>query len=268
MEFTTGCHWSPLPLVHDDITELVDVRDLALLHLPYEDAPQMPPTCLTVGKTHLSLYSSPGCLHTRLTPSEPNQFILVSSMTLACLSSANCLQAFLCIIFRRVFLRQLCRPIWCSLQRMVWALTDWPPTPSFSAALIRLFPKHNLWIWRWVRALNFFGRPWRGLFWVEPVMLNRCMVFATVLQLSFKVLAIFLLPTPSLCRTTILFFSDPQRVLCHEVPCWTSSDQYERVRAITPNLSVFECFFWWVLSYFEGTANVHCYTSCTHYFIL
>ncbi len=31
------------------------------------------------------------------------------------------------------------------------------------------------------------------------------------------------------------FFSDPQRVPCHAVPCWTSSDQYERVRAITPN---------------------------------
>ncbi len=26
------------------------------------------------------------------------------------------------------------------------------------AALIRLFPKHNLWIWRWARALNFFGQ--------------------------------------------------------------------------------------------------------------
>ncbi len=33
------------------------------------------------------------------------------------------------------------------------------------------------------------------------------------------------------------FFFDPQRVLCHEVPCWTSSDQYGRVRAITPNLT-------------------------------
>ncbi len=31
------------------------------------------------------------------------------------------------------------------------------------AALIRLFPKHNLWIWRWACALNFFGQPWRGL---------------------------------------------------------------------------------------------------------
>ncbi len=39
----------------------------------------LPPLCLTVGKTHLSLYSSPGCRHTRLTPSKPNKFILVSS---------------------------------------------------------------------------------------------------------------------------------------------------------------------------------------------
>ncbi len=39
----------------------------------------LPPSCLTVGKTHLSLYSSPGCCHTCLTPSEPNKFILVSS---------------------------------------------------------------------------------------------------------------------------------------------------------------------------------------------
>ncbi len=29
----TGFHWSPLPLLHDDITEPVYVRELALLHL-------------------------------------------------------------------------------------------------------------------------------------------------------------------------------------------------------------------------------------------
>ncbi len=141
----TACHYSPLPLLHDDITELVYIRNLALLHLQFEDAPQitstlsffskavvilevclgssscwstalqpslqregiilcfsmshymlafmvpsincstpvpaalmqpqtitLSPPCLTVGKTHLSLYSSPGCHHTRLTPSEPN----------------------------------------------------------------------------------------------------------------------------------------------------------------------------------------------------
>ncbi len=39
----------------------------------------LPPPCLTVGKTHLSLYSSPGCRHTCLALSEPNKFILVSS---------------------------------------------------------------------------------------------------------------------------------------------------------------------------------------------
>ncbi len=33
------------------------------------------------------------------------------------------------------------------------------------------------------------------------------------------------------------FFSDSQRVLCHEVPCWTSSDQFEKVRVIKPNLT-------------------------------
>ncbi len=50
-------------------------------------------------------------------------------MSLVCLSSANCLQAFLCIIFRRGFLlgRQPCRQIWCSVRRMVWALTGWTP---------------------------------------------------------------------------------------------------------------------------------------------
>ncbi len=163
-------------------------------------------------------------------------------MSLVCLSSANCLRAFLCIIFRRGFLleRQPCRPIWCSVRRMVWALTGWPPTPSTSAAmlaaLIRLFPKHNLWIWRWARALNFFGRPWRGLFWVEPVLLNRCMSWppcCSSVSGSWQ-------SSYSLCHLYVeqqLFFSDPQRVLCLEVPCWTSSDQYERVRAITPNLT-------------------------------
>ncbi len=150
--------------------------------------------------THFSLYSSPGCCHTYLTPSEQNKLILVSSdhrkllqqsMSLVCLSSANCLRTFLCII-----LRQPCRPILCSVLHMVWALTGWHPTPSTSAAmlaaLIRLFPKHNLWIWRGARALNFSGRPWRGLFWVKPVPLNSCMVLANMLQFSFSFLAIFL----------------------------------------------------------------------------
>ncbi len=161
-------------------------------------------------------------------------------MSLVCLSSANCLRAFLCIIFRSGFLlgRHPCRPIWCSVRRMVWALTGWTPTPSTSAAmlaaLISLFPKHNLWIWRWARALNFFGRPWRGLFWVEPVkqlygLGHHAAARFQGLGKLFIAYAIFMYSKKKK--------SDPQRALCHEVPCWTSSDQYERVRAITPNLT-------------------------------
>ncbi len=112
------------------------------------------------------------------------------------------------------------------------------PTPSTSAAmlaaLIRLFPKHNLGIWCWACALNLFGRPWRGLLWVEPVLLNRCMVLAPccssvsgIWQSSYSLRHLYVEQQS--------FFSDPQRVLCHEVSCWTSSNQYERVRAITPN---------------------------------
>ncbi len=132
-------------------------------------------------------------------------------MSLVCLSSANCLLVFLCIIFRRGFLLgwQPCRPIWCSVRHMVWALTDWPPTPSTSAAmpaaLIRLFPKH---IWSWPPCCSSVSGSWQSSYSLRHLYIEQQ-----------------------------FFFSDPQRVLCYEVPCWTSSDQYERVRAITPNLT-------------------------------
>ncbi len=84
----TGSHWSTLPLLHDDITELVDVRDLALLHLPFENAPQITFT--------LSFFSK--------------------------------------------------------------AVSDGRGSCSASVC-------HRM----------FFGRPWRGLFLVEPVLLNRCL---------------------------------------------------------------------------------------------
>ena len=55
------------------------------------------------------------------------------------MSAANCLEAFLCIVFRRGFLLgwQPCTPIWCRVRRMVWALTSWPPTSLISAAMLR-----------------------------------------------------------------------------------------------------------------------------------
>ena len=57
------------------------------------------------------------------------------------MSSANCLQAFLCILFRRGFLLgwQPCTPIWCRVRRMVWphhlfnlcSKADSTPSPIF-----------------------------------------------------------------------------------------------------------------------------------------
>ncbi len=162
-------------------------------------------------------------------------------MSLVCLSSANCLRAFLCIIFRRGFLlgRQPCRPIWCSVWRMVWALTRWPPTPLTSAAmlaaLIRLFRKHNLWIWRTCTQLL-----WSTM--ARPVLSGTCPVkplygLGHRAAAQFQGLGNLLIAYTIFMKSNNSFFSDPQRVLCHEVPCWTSSDQYERVRAITPNLT-------------------------------
>ncbi len=110
------------------------------------------------------------------------------------------------------------------------------PPSSTSAALVGLFPKQNLWKWRWAHALNFFGRPWLGLFWVEPVLVNRCMVLATVLQLSSGSWQ----SSYSLRHLYVeqqFFFSDPQRVLYHEVQCWTSSDHMREWERYTPNLT-------------------------------
>ena len=66
---------------------------------------------------------------------------------------------------------QPCTPILCRVRRMVWALTGWSPTSSISAAmltgLLRQSFKESIWMWRSARALSFFGRPTRGLFWVD-----------------------------------------------------------------------------------------------------
>ncbi len=76
----TGCHWSPLPLLHDNITELVDVRDLALLHLPFEDAPQMTFTLSFFSKAVVVLELSLGslsCCNTALRPSLRREGIML-----------------------------------------------------------------------------------------------------------------------------------------------------------------------------------------------
>ena len=153
------------------------------------------------------------------------------------MSSANYLQAFLYTLFRRGFLLGWwpCTPIWCRVWRMFWELTVWSPTSSISAAMLaallhRSF-KEKIWTWRSAGALSFFRRRTRGLFWVDRALLKCWMILATVLQLSFRVLAIFLWPWPTSCSATIRLLRSSES-FCHEVPCWNFQwPVWESVRA-------------------------------------
>ncbi len=86
----TGCHWSPLQL-HDNITELVDVRDLAPSHLPSKDAPQM--TCLAspshLPSDFLARQWSLSCWNTALRPSLRMEGIML------CFSMSQYMLAFM-----------------------------------------------------------------------------------------------------------------------------------------------------------------------------
>ncbi len=196
----------------------------------------------------------------------------------------------------KVFLleRQPCRPIWCNVQRMVWVWTGWPPPPppfnlcSNAGSTHTSISQHNLRIWRWAHALKFFGRPWRGLFWVEPFLLNHCMVLAprcSSVSGSWQ-------SSYSLCHLHVeqqffFFFRSSESslpwgaMLNFQWPVWESesntnkwNDTWERKWLIGPictfsvrglltfvasGLDINGC----LLSYFEGTANLLCYTSCT-----
>ncbi len=77
----TGCHWSPLPLIHDDITELVD---LALLHIPFEDAPQITFILSFFSKAVFIFESCLGllsCWNTALRPSLRREGVMLQYVT-------------------------------------------------------------------------------------------------------------------------------------------------------------------------------------------
>ncbi len=95
-----------------------------------------------------------------------------------------------------------------------------------------------IWTWTWLGLEPLWTRSWLGLepLWTRSWLGLEPLWTWTCLGLDKGGLDYSPILMPSLCRATILF-SDPQRVICHEVPCWTSSDQYEKVRAITPNLN-------------------------------
>ncbi len=88
----TGCYWSPLPLLHDDITDLADVRDLVLLHLPFENAPQITFTISFFSKAVVVLevcLGSLSCWNTALQPSLRREGIML------CFSTSQCMLAFM-----------------------------------------------------------------------------------------------------------------------------------------------------------------------------
>ncbi len=88
------CH-NPLKHAHDDITELVDVRDLALLHLPFEDAPQITFTLSFFSKAVVVLEVCLGLLSCWNTALRTREGIMLcfsmSQYMLACMvPSMNC----------------------------------------------------------------------------------------------------------------------------------------------------------------------------------
>ncbi len=88
----TGCHWSPLPLFHDNITELVDVSDLVLLHLLFDYAPQITFTLSFFSKAVVVLEVCFGSLsfwNTALQPSLRREGIML------CFSMSQYMLAFM-----------------------------------------------------------------------------------------------------------------------------------------------------------------------------
>ncbi len=170
-------------------------------------------------------------------------------MSLVWLSSVNCLEAFLCIVFRRGFLlgRQSCRPIWCSVWHMVWALTGWPPTLLTSAAIQHsygYFPNTTSGYGaEHVHSTSLVGH---GEACSEWVLLNHCMVLSTVLQLSFRVLTI-LYPTPSLYKATIIFFRSSESflpwdaILNFQWPVWESESDNTKCNTPAPHSHLRPC---------------------------
>ena len=126
------------------------------------------------------------------------------------ISSANCLRAFLCIVFRRGFPLewQPWIPIWCRVRRIVWALTGWHPPPLSSLQQCWQHSYADLWKKEFgydaqhVHSASLEDLPEACSEWT-PTLLKDWMILATVLQLTFRVLAIFLWPWPSSCSTTI-----------------------------------------------------------------
>ena len=158
-------------------------------------------------------------------------------MYLVDMSSAKCLRALLCIVFRRGFLLgwQPCTPIWCRVQRMVWAITGWPlhlfnlgsnadstPTPIFqrkhldvtlstcAQLLWTTYPRPVLGGPRSFKTLDDLSHCAAAQFYGVGNLLVALAIFTYPNNTSFKILS----------------------VLCHVVLCWNfQCPVWEIVRA-------------------------------------
>ncbi len=192
MEFTrakvaTGVLFHPL---HYDITELVDVGDFALLHPPFEDAPQITFTLNFFSKAVVVLEVCLGslpCWNTALRPSLQRPSSLPSGATAM---QTNLMQ---------------CAVYGLSTDRLT-------PIPSTSAAmlaaLIRLFPKHNSgYDAEHVHSTSLVDHgeacsEWNLSCWTCPPLYG--LGHRAVAQ--FQGLGNLLIVYASLCRATIIFF--------------------------------------------------------------
>ncbi len=185
-----GCHWSSLPPLHYDITELVDVGDFALLHPPFEDAPQITFTLNFFSKAVVVLEVCLGslpCWNTALRPSLQRPLSLPSGATAM---QTNLMQ---------------CAVYGLSTDRLT-------PIPSTSAAmlaaLIHLFPKHNSgYDAEHVHSTSLVDHgeacsEWNLSCWTCPPLYG--LGHRAVAQ--FQGLGNLLIVYASLCRATIIFF--------------------------------------------------------------
>ncbi len=218
------------------------------------------PPCLTVGKTHLSLYSSPGCRHTHLTPSEPNKFIFIIRPqdmvpvihVLSLLVFSKLFAGFLVHHLRRGFLlgRQPCRPIWCSVRRMVWALTGWPPHPfnlwSNAGSTHKSIPQ--------TQPLDITLSTWLKLLcstMAMPVLSGTCSVkplygLGHHAAAQFQGLGNPLIATPSLYRAKIFIRSSESSLpwgamLNFQWPVWESETDNTRFNTPAPHSHLRPC---------------------------
>ncbi len=138
----------------------------------------LPPLCLTIGKTHLSWYSSPEHDHTwPLRLIRPQEMVPVIHALGQVVFSKLFAGFFVSHLQKRLPSEtRPCNPTCCSVWRMVWALKSWSSSSATSktmlAALMHLFFEASFYTWHSTRTQLL----WSTL--VKPVT-QMCMVLSS-----------------------------------------------------------------------------------------